>query len=134
MADGASQGQHGRAPRSTPTGLDHDDTPERERGRHMATARFAIPTHDDFTRPWWDAVAEGRLLLMRCSTCGEAHYYPRPFCPRCGADTVSWEEASGDATLYTWSVVYQNDLPPFNERGPYVAAVGALAEGPRMMT
>ncbi len=47
---------------------------------------------------------------------------------------MSWEEASGDATLYTWSVVYQNDLPPFNERVPYVAAVVDLAEGPRMMT
>ena len=81
--------------------------------------------------PGRDVAAEGRLLLMRCSTCGRAHYYPRPFLPRCGADTVSWEQASGDATLYTWSVVYQNDLPPFNERVPYVAAVVDLAEGPR---
>jgi len=77
---------------------------------------------------------EEALLLVRCATCGEAHYYPRPFCPRCGGDTVSWEEASGAATLYTWSVVHQNDLPPFNERVPYVAAVVDLAEGPRMMT
>jgi uncharacterized OB-fold protein len=100
----------------------------------MAPSRFDLPTPDAFTQPWWDAAAEGRLLLMRCSTCGKAHYYPRPFCPRCGADTVSWEEASGDATLYTWSVVHQNDLPPFNERVPYVAAVVDLAEGPRMMT
>jgi uncharacterized OB-fold protein len=30
--------------------------------------------------------------------------------------------------------VHQNDLPPFNERVPYVAAVVDLAEGPRMMT
>jgi uncharacterized OB-fold protein len=100
----------------------------------MAPSRFDLPTPDDFTKPWWDAVSEGRLLIMRCSTCGEAHFYPRPFCPRCGADTVAWEEVSGDATLYTWSVVHHNDLPPFNERVPYVAAVVDLAEGPRMMT
>ena len=30
--------------------------------------------------------------------------------------------------------MHQNDLPPFNERVPYVAAVVDLAEGPRMMT
>ena len=100
----------------------------------MARARFDLPTPDDYTQTWWDAVAERRLLVARCSSCGRAHYYPRPFCPRCGADTVSWEEASGDATLYTWSVVHRNDLPPFNERVPYVAAVVELAEGPRMMT
>ena len=47
---------------------------------------------------------------------------------------MRWEEASGQATLYTWSVVHRNDLPPFGERSPYVAAVVDLAEGPRMMT
>ncbi len=82
----------------------------------MPTARFDLPTPDDTTQPWWDAAAEGRLLVVRCAECDEVHYYPRPFCPRCGGDGVSWEEASGDATLYTWSVVYQNDLPPFAER------------------
>jgi uncharacterized OB-fold protein len=71
---------------------------------------------------------------VRCGACGEAHYYPRPFCPRCGSDDVSWEQASGRATLYTWSVVHQNDLPPFRDKLPYVAAVVDLDEGPRMMT
>ena len=47
---------------------------------------------------------------------------------------MDWEQASGQAALYTWSVVHQNDLPPFGERVPYVAAVVDLAEGPRMMT
>ena len=47
---------------------------------------------------------------------------------------MAWEAASGRATLYTWSVVHRNDLPPFGERVPYIAAVVDLAEGPRMMT
>lgn len=47
---------------------------------------------------------------------------------------MTWEEASGQATLYTWSTVHVNDLPPFHERVPYVAAIVELAEGPRMMT
>lgn len=100
----------------------------------MTTARFDLPTPDDTTRPWWDAAAEGRFLVVRCMECKEAHYYPRPFCPRCGGERVSWEEASGEATLYTWSVVHQNDLPPFAGKVPYVAAVVDLKEGPRMMT
>jgi len=47
---------------------------------------------------------------------------------------VRWEEASGGATLYTWSVVHRNDLPPFGDRVPYVAAAVDLDEGPRMLT
>ncbi|GAA2061323.1 OB-fold domain-containing protein [Streptomyces albiaxialis] len=101
-----------------------------------AGARFDLPQTDAFTRPYWEAAAHGRLLLRRCRAdgCGKAHHYPREFCPRCWSEDVTWEEASGDATLYTWSVVHRNDLPPFGERVPYAAAVVELAEGPRMMT
>ena len=51
-----------------------------------------------------------------------------------GATTSSGRRRAGRATLYTYSVVHQNDLPPFNERVPYVAAVVELDEGPRVMT
>ncbi|MET9969222.1 Zn-ribbon domain-containing OB-fold protein [Streptomyces sp. NPDC006356] len=96
--------------------------------------RFDIPEADAFTRTYWDAAAEGRLLVRRCRACGRAHHYPREFCPHCWSEDVDWEPASGRAGLYTWSVVHRNDLPPFGERTPYVAAVVDLAEGPRMMT
>ncbi|MEU3263454.1 Zn-ribbon domain-containing OB-fold protein [Streptomyces bacillaris] len=99
-----------------------------------AAPRFDLPEPDAFTRPYWDAAAEGRLLIRRCGGCGRAHHYPREFCPYCWSEDVAWEPASGRATLYTWSVVHRNDLPPFGEHVPYVAAVVDLAEGPRMMT
>jgi uncharacterized OB-fold protein len=96
--------------------------------------RFDLPTPDDHTRVFWDAAKEGRLLIKRCHACGRAHYYPRTFCPHCWSPDVSWEEASGRGAVYTYSVVHQNDLPPFNERVPYVAAIVDLDEGPRAMT
>ena len=96
--------------------------------------RFDLPAPEPEAQPFWDAARERRLLVKRCADCGEAHFYPRPFCPRCWSENVTWEEASGHATLYTWSTVHVNDLPPFPERVPYVAAIVELAEGPRMMT
>ena len=100
----------------------------------MGAPRFDLPTPDDEQQPFWDAAREGKFLLKRCRSCGQAHFYPRPFCPKCWSDEVEWEEASGRATLYTYSVVHRNDLPPWPERVPYVAAVVDLEEGPRMMT
>jgi uncharacterized OB-fold protein len=99
-----------------------------------APPRRDLPTIDDESRPFWDAAREGRFLIVRCHTCGAAHHYPRPFCPSCWSDDVAWEDASGRATLYTWSTVYVNEVPPFSERLPYVAAVVDLEEGPRVMT
>jgi uncharacterized OB-fold protein len=96
--------------------------------------RFDLPAPEAETQPFWDAARARRLLIKRCADCGQAHFYPRPFCPKCWGEQVTWEDASGAATLYTYSTVHVNDLPPFPDRVPYVAAIVELAEGPRMMT
>jgi uncharacterized OB-fold protein len=100
----------------------------------VTSPRFDLPTIDLETQPFWDGLKEGKFLLRHCNACGKDHYYPRPFCPSCWSDDVSWKEASGRGKLYTYSVVHVNDLPPFNERVPYVAAIVQLDEGPRLMT
>jgi uncharacterized OB-fold protein len=100
----------------------------------MTTIRFDLPTPEGDTIEFWRAAKEERLLIRHCTACGAYSYYPRPFCPKCWSEAVEWFEASGQGTLYTWSVIYSNDLPPFSERVPYVAAMVDLAEGPRMAT
>ena len=96
--------------------------------------RFDLPTIEPETQPFWDAAREGRFLIRRCNACGVAHHYPRPFCPECWSENLEWEEVSGRGTLYTFSTVYVNDLPPFGAQVPYVAAVVDLEEGPRVLT
>jgi uncharacterized OB-fold protein len=96
--------------------------------------RRDLPMVEDETRPYWEAAKQGRLLLKRCNACGAVHHYPRPFCPACWSEDVAWEQASGRGTVYTYSIVFRNDLPPFSEWGAYVPAVVELAEGPRLMT
>jgi len=96
--------------------------------------RFDLPTIEPETEPFWEAARNRRLLIQRCEACERWQYYPRPFCASCWSGDVAWAEASGEATLYTFSIVRRNDLPPFDERVPYVAAVVDLAEGPRMIT
>ena len=98
------------------------------------TPRFDLPLIEDESQPFWDALVDEKLLLKHCTACDRHHYYPRPFCPHCWSDDVEWVEASGGASLYTYSTVYVNDLPPFGPQVPYVAAVVDLDEGPRMMT
>ena len=99
------------------------------------SARSDLPTIENDSRPFWDGVRdEGVFRLVHCRACDRVHHYPRPFCPHCWSDDVEWITASGQATLYTYSIVYMNDLPPFKDDLPYVAAVVELTEGPRVMT
>jgi len=96
--------------------------------------RFDQPLIEDESAPFWDGLKEGELRIKRCNACGVFHFYPRPFCPTCWSDDVEWYVASGTASVYSYSTVYVNDLPPFGPQVPYVAAVVDLEEGPRMMT
>ena len=78
-------------------------------------------------RPFWDAAAEGRLLLKHCRGCSRAHWYPRSICPLCGSDDTEWIEASGQGTVYACT-------PIERANPPYVVAYVKLAEGPLVLT
>jgi uncharacterized protein len=99
-----------------------------------AGPRFDLPTIEPETQPFWDAAKAGTLMLGLCGACGKVHYYPRPMCPHCWSEDVSLSPASGKGVLYTWSTVFVNDLPPFREMLPYVAAQVDLDEGVRITT
>ena len=81
---------------------------------------------------FWAATSEGRLLLRRCTACGEAIWYPRPICPFCHSTATVWEQASGSGHVYTFSVV-RRGIGAYAD-APYVLAYVELAEGPRVMT
>ena len=83
---------------------------------------------------YWDAVAEGRLILQRCNESGRFQFYPRAFSLGSGSRSVGWAPTSGDATLHAFSIVHQAPSREFVGDVPYVAAIVELAEGPRMPT
>jgi uncharacterized OB-fold protein len=79
------------------------------------------------TKAFWDAAAAGKLMIGKCTECGAVHYYPRAICPFCFGDRTRLEEASGEGTIYTYSVMRRAPIP-------YAIAYVTLAEGPSMMT
>ena len=96
--------------------------------------RTDLPTIEAESQAYWEGAAAGTLLIASCASCGRVHHYPRPACPFCLSTEVSPIETSGRGTLYTYSTVFMNDLAPFKEKLPYVAAMVDLEEGPRIAT
>lgn len=95
---------------------------------------FWSPVRDALTAPFWTACDRHQLVVQRCGACRSTFFYPRPCCPSCWSTDVEWIEATGEATLYTWSIVHRSDVEPFDRLVPYIPALVDLAEGPRMMT
>ena len=90
------------------------------------------PTPSPTTQPFWDATADERFLVQRCTNCGHAQFYPRATCTACAATTLDWQPASGDATLHTFTIARRATHPAFDGSEPYVVAIVELAEGPRV--
>lgn len=88
---------------------------------------------DPDSAPYWEAAREGRLLVQRCDDCGAMQLYGRALCLQCGGP-VSWVDASGRGTVYSYTVIRQNHQRPWREMLPYVVALVDLEEGPRLMT
>jgi uncharacterized protein len=101
-----------------------------EQGTKEAPAARKIfpPAVNVETEKFWKAAEAGKLLYGYCLACNEPHYYPRSLCPFCFSDRVEWREASGRATVYSYSIMYRSPT------GPYTIAYVTLAEGPSVLT
>jgi uncharacterized OB-fold protein len=83
---------------------------------------------DSHHKRFWDAAAQGKLLIKRCTACGEHFFYPRPFCPFCSSEETEWVTSSGRGTLYSFSRM--------RRRGEVFMAPAfvTLEEGPTILT
>ena len=79
------------------------------------------------TLAYWQAADEGRLLVKRCTACGEHHHYPRDICPFCLSDATEWVISQGGATLYSFSTMGKGDAA-------WTLAYVTLDEGPTLMS
>ena len=78
---------------------------------------------------FWDGVRAEKLMIKRCVGCARHHHPRRLFCTACGSDAFDWVEASGDATVYTFSTVHRAPRPEFDAEVPYTVGLLELAEG-----
>jgi uncharacterized protein len=61
---------------------------------------------DPTTEPFWAAAKQRRLVAPQCAQCGRFHLPPRPFCPDCRGNEMTWPELSGAAVVYSFAVVH----------------------------
>lgn len=93
-----------------------------------------MPKVTKWSKPYWDAAKQHKLILKKCKNCGEIDHPPYLYCTNCLSDEHEWIEASGKATLVAYAINVFGVPFPFWDDMPYVLAMVDLEEGPRMMT
>lgn len=82
------------------------------------------PMADAIHLPWWEAAAEHRLVVQRCTACGRTRIPPAPVCAACRSDEAEWQEVPGRGEVFTYTVVHRPIAA--KQELPFVIAVIAL--------
>ena len=88
------------------------------------------PTSDELEEFFFANLAGGTLQIQRCNETGKAQWYPR--CHSLyGNKGVSWSQASGAGTLFSFSVMHRGQAPETaNLDPPTILGLVELSEGP----
>ena len=91
------------------------------------------PQTSELARPYWEASAQGKLVLQSCSACGKVRHYPRLLCDACYSDAVTWIPSGACGTVHSWTVAHHAFHPAFAAELPYTLVTVDLDEGVRAL-
>ncbi|MDA1073810.1 MAG: OB-fold domain-containing protein [Proteobacteria bacterium] len=91
-----------------------------------------MPRPTPTTEPFWQGLAERRVMLQQCSDCAAWIFYPRTHCSACLSPNLVWKEVSGEGEIYSFTIARRPTAPPFRGMEPQLIAVVELREGIRM--
>ena len=79
------------------------------RSLSMATAESERPrpAPDRESAAFWGALAQHRLLLQQCGSCGRHRFPPMPSCPWCGATAACSVRVDREWQVYSWVTVHR---------------------------
>jgi len=100
----------------------------------MNTEPRPVPEPTPVSRPFWEALAQHRILVQYSPSLQRYVFYPRTLAPGSLADDLEWREIDGAGTLYTFTVARRPTGPPWAEAIPQLLAVVQWDAGPRIST
>ncbi|AKA48243.1 hypothetical protein IX51_03010 [uncultured archaeon] len=89
---------------------------------------------DPVNSEFFKGLSENRLLIQKCSKCGNLQFYPKPICVNCSSVELGWVESSGEGTIYSLTSINRviMNSKEFNDEVPYTIASIELKEGVRL--
>ena len=94
----------------------------------MEANQRPVPIGNELSAPFWEAARAGQLCVQRCNACKRFQHPPESECLQCGSSKLAFTRVSGEATVYSFSVVRESITPGMLP--PYTVLVAQLAEQP----
>jgi len=79
-------------------------------------------------RPYWDALAQGRLALPRCAGCSRWHWPAVARCGDCGGWDIHWHDVSPHGTIFSWIRTWHPFAGTESLPVPFISVIVELPE------
>ncbi len=86
------------------------------------------PAPDGLDAPFWEGVANDKLMLQRCNACGRWQWGPEWICHRCHSDDVGFAEVPPVGRIYSFERVWHPVHPALEDQGPYIVVLVEFPE------
>jgi uncharacterized OB-fold protein len=91
------------------------------------------PVPDDLTQPFWDGVADHKLVIQCCRECQTYVHPPYPECTSCRSSDLTFEPVSGRGVIFERVIVASPVVVGFEDDVPYACLFVELAEQPGLL-
>lgn len=89
-----------------------------------------LPRMTTLNVPFWDGLRSHEFRVPRCLNCGDLNWVPYPACRGCLSEDQQWVTVSGDATVWSWTVVHR-DGQVYGFDMPFAVVLAKLVEEPQ---
>lgn len=79
-----------------------------------------VPSADGLDKPYWDAIAEDKLVIQVCQDCGAYQWGPEWICHSCNSSNLAYEEIQPRGRIYSYERVWHPVHPALQDQGPYL--------------
>ncbi len=97
----------------------------------MALLEALASIHPDVhTREYWEFCAKRELRFQRCGDCRAFRFPPLTGCRDCGATEVEWVAVTGQARVFSYTVVHHPAIPDVQGEVPYPVVAVEFDDAP----
>ncbi|MGA9322108.1 MAG: Zn-ribbon domain-containing OB-fold protein [Xanthobacteraceae bacterium] len=90
------------------------------------------PKPRSFSKAYWDATREKRLIVQYDKRSGKYQFFPRATSIYDGHRNLDWREVSGKGEIFSYTIAYRA-RPPFQGHEPFVIGLVTLDEQVNVM-
>jgi uncharacterized OB-fold protein len=91
------------------------------------------PADDPLAGPYFQAAAQGRLVVQRCNSCDALRWPPLSGCPECRGRDTTWVDVAPSGIVWSFVVYHRAFQASLKDQIPYTVAMVQLDDGPYLV-